>query len=634
MAPQAAPASTSVSAASAHWFNITRVATHPEGRNRGVFVDDPIDGSVLLFGGYDAAGAGWLGDTWTTTGAAWTPLSPVTAPGARSSAAAAFDPALGGVVVFGGFLFGAASPYYNDTWLFKLGAWSHLSTAVTPPARSEAAMAYDPLLGELVLFGGVDSTSLRNDTWAYGSGGWTQLSLGSSPPRLSGAAMAYDAPTARLVLYGGTLGSSDSLGTWTFNGNWTSLPGATTPGGLYLPAMAALPNGTAVLAGGSSSGASEAPVVAWEWAGSGWVTMGAGPGPSSRVGPMMTYDSTDGYTLLFGGRNFTGGAGGPSLNDSWALDTLSAQLPAFSSTGVAPFTVTPTAIVVGGPLNFDGSSSVTFQWGFGDGSTSTSGTPTHTYNVAGDDTIRLALFDGLGLGLGLSTTVSVTFLLNIAIVSVASPELTYGFSATSANSTGAVSLAWQFGDGTTSTSATPTHTYPSSGPVTVRVTGTDSANAAGSGVRSFSVPAGLAVQLQAASTATVGSPAHFSASATGGAGGYEFTWNFSDGTVATGPSVTHTFGSASAGVVTGHLTVQDANGSAQELTFHVDVAAGSGSGSGGAALGSGDPTTQLYIALGIAVGAGAALGALVGLLGRSPAGPRTRVPRARPPRSG
>ncbi|MFI5415375.1 MAG: PKD domain-containing protein, partial [Candidatus Lutacidiplasmatales archaeon] len=424
------------------------------------------------------------------------------------------------------------------------------------------------------------------------------------------------APSSRLVLYGGTLGGSDASGTWTFNGTWGSLPGATTPGGLYLPAMATLPNGTAVLAGGSSTGASEAPVNAWRFAGAGWVTMGAGVGPSSRVGPMMTYDSTDGYTLLFGGRNFTGGVGGPSLNDSWALDSLSAQIAPFATSGVAPFTVAPSVTVVGGPLNFDGSSSVQPAWAFGDGTTSNSSTPSHTYNTAGNVTLRLVLVDGLGLGVSLSTAISVSFLLSISIVSVAYPELTYGFSATAANATGAVTLSWQFGDGMTSSSLTPTHTYANFGPVTVRVQGRDSTNAAGSGVRPFNVPAGLSVQLQAPSTATVGSAAKFSASATGGAGSYLFTWNFSDGGVATGPSVSRTFGAASVGTVTGQLTVQDANGTLQILSFHVQVAAGSGSGSSSGGVDTSSPTILLLAALAIAIGAGAGLGALLGIRAR------------------
>jgi hypothetical protein len=89
-------------ASAVEWQNVTRPGPAPQGRNRAVFVDDPSAGYVLLFGGYDALGSGWLGDTWTYSGGIWNPLSPSNSPGARSSAAAAYDPTSDEIVVFGG----------------------------------------------------------------------------------------------------------------------------------------------------------------------------------------------------------------------------------------------------------------------------------------------------------------------------------------------------------------------------------------------------------------------------------------------------------------------------------------------------------------------------------------------------
>jgi hypothetical protein len=157
------------------WLNLTRPGVAPEPRNRMVLVGDPASKNVLLFGGYDATGSGWLGDTWTLAGSAWTQLSLAMSPGARSSAAAAYDPGLGGVVVFGGYDYFPHPAYFNDTWLFKAGNWSELSASVAPSPRSESSMAFDPALNELVLFGGTNGTVYMNDTWAYGADGWTQL---------------------------------------------------------------------------------------------------------------------------------------------------------------------------------------------------------------------------------------------------------------------------------------------------------------------------------------------------------------------------------------------------------------------------------------------------------------------------
>ncbi|HEV8049257.1 MAG TPA: PKD domain-containing protein, partial [Thermoplasmata archaeon] len=421
--------------------------------------DDPSDGYVLLFGGYDALGAGWLGDTWTFAGGNWTELFPTSSPSARSSAAAVYDPALSGVVLFGGYEYGLGSPYFNDTWLFKAGNWTQLATPVAPSDRSEAAMAYDPALGEIVLFGGTAGGTPLDDTWSYGSGGWTRVSTATAPPPINGGAMAYDANSSRLVLFGGSLASSDSAATWTFNGNWSRLTVPAGPDGRYLPAMTTLPNGSVFLSGGLNHSEPNPVVDAWELAGGGWVPIAAGMGPNGRVSSALIYDSTDGYVLFFGGRNDSAGTGRQSLNDTWAFDTLNAGLVPFPASGIAPFTVAPTATLVGGARSADGSSNVTYLWNFGDGTTSLASAPRHTYNLAGARLLALNLRDALGLSVSLSTTVTVGFVLNLSVLPLGHPELTYTFSASPMNATSPVSLSWHFGDGATSTLTTPTHTY-------------------------------------------------------------------------------------------------------------------------------------------------------------------------------
>ncbi|MCI4366687.1 MAG: hypothetical protein L3K08_02930 [Thermoplasmata archaeon] len=56
----------------------------------------------------------------------------------------------------------------------------------------------------------------------------------------------------------------------------------------------------------------------WEFANGAWkdITGTAGTAPSPRLGPQMVYDSADGYFLLWGGLNYTKGAG-YYLTDTW-----------------------------------------------------------------------------------------------------------------------------------------------------------------------------------------------------------------------------------------------------------------------------------------------------------------------------
>jgi PKD repeat protein len=619
-----APSGSSGSAAL--WQNITRPGLAPPGRNRAVFVNDPASQEVLLFGGYQAGGLGWLGDTWVTSAGNWTELSPAMTPGPRSSAAAAYDPSLLGVVVFGGYNYNSASPYMNDTWLFKDGNWTPLPTSVAPSVRSESAMAYDPSLGELVLFGGRDSSGYLNDTWVYGASGWSQLSVSQAPPPLSGGAMAFDANISELVLYGGGNATENFNATWTLNDiAWSPLVTPFSPGGQYLVSMTTLPNGTVLLCGTLNGTSLTPPIVAWEISGGGWVPVGGDSGPSSRAGAAMTYDSTDGYALLFGGRYFYGGAGEESLNDSWAFDTMSAHLLPFASTGFAPFALTPAANVTAGPLTSEGASTLTYLWSFGDGASSTVVSPEHTYNLAGVYDLELTVRDEFGLNVTLSTGVVVDFHLTIGIAPVAASGQTYQFSVTSPNTTGPLFLTWEFGDGSTSTVPTPEHTYATSGPFTVSVQAADAEGAKGLASRSFTVPPPLSAHADAPTTAHDGVAVAFAGSASGGAGAYVFTWTFGDGTSGTGQYVNHTYPAATHGNLSGNLNVRDANGTEVNVSFVVNVSATSSvlpnpsPGQNSTGRGSGNSLSVLdYVLIGAAIAAVAAVACAMVLRRRRP----------------
>ena len=56
---------------------------------------DAATADVVLFGGFD--NQGYLGDTWTWDGSAWTEQVPATSQAARSGAAMAHDAATAGI---------------------------------------------------------------------------------------------------------------------------------------------------------------------------------------------------------------------------------------------------------------------------------------------------------------------------------------------------------------------------------------------------------------------------------------------------------------------------------------------------------------------------------------------------------
>ncbi|WP_116449776.1 PKD domain-containing protein [Blastococcus litoris] len=154
----------------------------------------------------------------------------------------------------------------------------------------------------------------------------------------------------------------------------------------------------------------------------------------------------------------------------------------------AAFTYTATNLSVA----FDGTSStdpengaLTYAWSFGDGGTSTEATPTHPYAAAGDYQVTLTVTDPQSASDPETKTVSVSAggpppnQAPTAAFTYAATGLSVAFDGTSSTDpeNGALTYAWNFGDGGTSTEATPTHPYAAAGDYQVTLTVTDPQNA-------------------------------------------------------------------------------------------------------------------------------------------------------------
>jgi hypothetical protein len=219
----------------------------------------------------------------------------------RWDASYAYYPPADQVVLFGGSPLWVGDTWMNDTWIYKNGSWT-----AGPPApagltpRGGAAMAYDPDIQKIVLFGGAgpEWPPVNNDTWLWDGTGWSEgpAAPNAMKPR-DGAEMVYDPDIHRLVLFGGSgfLGYDD---TWLFDGSqW--LPGPATPAGM-LPrvhfGMAYDPHlHVIVLAGGDGT------TKTWLFDGSSWSQgsdMPADLGAVERVS--MDYDPDLGGVVIVG----------------------------------------------------------------------------------------------------------------------------------------------------------------------------------------------------------------------------------------------------------------------------------------------------------------------------------------------
>ena len=255
-------------------------ATSPHGRFGAAMAYDAATGTVVLFGGDrgDRHHPLLINNTWTWDGTTWTRQAPATSPGARDFAAMAYDAATGTAVLFGGQ--NSTGRVLGDTWTWDGTTWTKQHPAASPRPRFGAVMAYDAATGNVVLFGGDSGSKSGNgvlgSTWIWDGTTWTEQHPAASPPARVNAAMAYDAATSTAVLFGGdiydsTISTTGLLAdTWTWDGTtWTQHTPKFHPPALEEAGMAYdAATGSAVLAGGSQPGRRGFPEkskATWTW---------------------------------------------------------------------------------------------------------------------------------------------------------------------------------------------------------------------------------------------------------------------------------------------------------------------------------------------------------------------------------
>lgn len=285
----------------------------------------------------------------------WHNLSENASPSPREGEALVYDPAEGYVLLFGGATGAGAQ---HDTWTFANGRWTNLTPTLTrsPPSRFKAGVAYDAADGYVLVFGGHTSTYL-NDTWKWEDGNWSEINTTTAPSAREDAMMAYDPADGYVVLFGGENVQNHLLNdTWTYlDGAWTNItasirlsPPTREAGAMTWDST----DGYVLLFGGSNDPRGDLHDT-WTFRGGVWTnrTNLSAPTPSKRETPMMADDPIDGFVLLFGGLKFPS-----SLADSWAYSNGS-----WTQLAVAP---SPPA-VWGGEATWDPNGGLGFVLLFG-----------------------------------------------------------------------------------------------------------------------------------------------------------------------------------------------------------------------------------------------------------------------------
>jgi hypothetical protein len=247
------------------------------------------------------------------TSHSWTQIMPTTLPTRRDQVQMAYDPAMNETILFGGYdPIGRADA---DTWAYAGGVWTDLTSSllVSPAGRWGAGFAYDPQLHGIVLFGGRNVGTFFNTTWVFNNTGWHQIMTTTQPTPRAGVAMAWDPLDGYLLLYGGDIGNlpGGSGSRFSFYNGYFELSGTAwvklgdSPMGsrsgthlVYDPV-----DGYMMFSGGSlgANGIGIAKNDTWSFVGGVWTKLNATGGvPTMSEGGCLTWDSADGFAVLFG----------------------------------------------------------------------------------------------------------------------------------------------------------------------------------------------------------------------------------------------------------------------------------------------------------------------------------------------
>ena len=378
-----------------------------------MMADDPADGVVVLFGGIGAAKTD-CNNTWEFKAGVWTNVTSGLSPIGRFWGSMSYDTAAGRVILFGGN-HNLNPEYTNDTWSFHAGVWTQLTPSGPAPGRDDQNQVDDVADHEVVMFGGLDSVENVNDTWTYTDGNWAQVDQSNGGPDARGR--RRDGVRRCRSICGDVRGypaNTYYYSTWVFHaGAWTRY--ALTP------------------------------------------TAGAG-----TIWGQMAYDAADQYVVLFQGDG--------AYNSTWEFNFTAAISPPLSvSANAAPLSGgAPLLVAFSASASASGGTApYSYAWNFGDSGTSSVESVTHTYTKTGMYTATLNVTDSGSGKFTKSWSVNVQAT-GLSVVITASPtstsvNQTVTFTSTVSGGIAPYSFLWNFSDHTTASTQNTTHQYASKG---------------------------------------------------------------------------------------------------------------------------------------------------------------------------
>lgn len=581
--------------------------------------DDPADKGVILFD---------TGQTWLFSAGLWTNLTGKVgpSPSERVDPLLTYDPAAGGVLLYGG-LNPVTGQAYGDTWLFRNDTWSNLTSGLSPGPAVASSLAFDSAENAAILLGG--PTYFYSSTWAWSNSpeivGLTATATPShadvgSPIAFNESFQGGVAPFSYSWHFGDGINSTLASPTHTYTASGTydvqlwvndssnhasyttlnitvSSVFSINPFASRDPTDAGLPTTfNANISGGT-------PPFFYNWSfGDGeWSTNGT---------PVHTYENPGNYPVTLWVNN----SGGGRRSDTFSV-TVNQPL------GKPAVSASANPVRIGQEINFTssesgGTSPYTYSWAFGDGGTGGDlQNITHIYTTNGPFTVTLTVTDAAGAMVESSLNVTITLQASISSnVTVGAIPLSVAFTGRATGGVPTYTYQWTFGDGGTSNVSGPMHTYLTAGTFRVELLVKDSAGHQAEGFWNITATPGgrsLTVSLSANPPILVfGKSTTITAAPQGGKGAYTVSWPDMPSWCGEITMLSLNCTPPAVGTYVVNVSVTDAAGNTAFGSIAIQVTSGTGLGGTGGFLGL--PGYDGYYLLGALLAAVLIIGLLVG----------------------
>jgi hypothetical protein len=302
-----ASATSSFSVPEQDWVEVTN-ATHPPAN--GALVYDPIRNENVLF--VPAVKNGRLAQTWTFNGTTrtWTKKNPAHTP-LLYNGAAAFDDDHDVTVLIGNAPTESFCDFFseNETWTWDGNDWTQQHPATAPTGCFANTVSFDARLHRVVAetadFASGGKTFLWNGTT------WNKVNTDSTPSFDEGVT-AYNPYYSEVMLFGGLANwhgplSSAATYAWFFD-HWNLRQSGTSPGDPEPRGGAAMTwdstSGSMLLFGGRSNSSNAVYNDTFRWNGVQWTRIGTTHRPEPAVRAALADNPTSGAVLFNGSRTW------------------------------------------------------------------------------------------------------------------------------------------------------------------------------------------------------------------------------------------------------------------------------------------------------------------------------------------